>query len=399
MAEYWDGDIPWVTPEDLGRNESKWISTTARAITEEGYRSCGTTLAPTGSLALSCRAPIGHLAIAEVPMCCNQGCKLLVPHQTIDSHFVYYTLTYLRGEIQSRGAGSTFSEISRSALGEVRIPDQDIGTQRVIADFLDGETEKIDALVAKKRRLIELLGEQWTATINRAVTTGLDHNVAMRTSGIDWLGSIPAGWSVRRLKRISPSQSVGLVINPSTYVVDDGVPFLFGSDISEFQISIASARRITEESNRLLSASMIRAGDLVTVRVGDPGVTAVVPPDLDRSNCASVMITRGSPEFDSGWLCYAMNSRIGRAQVEMVQYGAAQKQFNISHAVNFVYPVPPRPAQVAIRRYLDVETSKIEALRLKVQGAIGRLKEYRSALVTAAVTGQVNVREHAQEAS
>jgi type I restriction enzyme S subunit len=184
---------------------------------------------------------------------------------------------------------------------------------------------------------------------------------------------------------------VGLVINPSIYVIDEGVPFLYGSDISEYRISIEDARRISPESNCTLAPSMLRSGDLVTVRVGAPGVTAVVPPDLDRCNCASVMITRRSQQFDSQWLSYVMNSTVGKAQVEMVQYGAAQKQFNISHAVNFRYPVPPVSEQILIRQHLDVQVRRLDELVASVREVTERLREYRSALITAAVTGQIDV--------
>ena len=171
------------------------------------------------------------------------------------------------------------------------------------------------------------------------------------------VGVIPEEWEVKPLRRISPSQSVGLVINPSTYFDKAGtVPLLVGSNVSENSIDSTSANRITKASNDLLPASCLAAGDLVTVRVGEPGVTAVVPPELDGCNCASMMIVRQHPTFDSHWLCCMMNSRHGRKQVEHVQYGTAQKQFNIRDAVDFLYPVPRLPEQRAIAgALLDVD--------------------------------------------
>ena len=164
------------------------------------------------------------------------------------------------------------------------------------------------------------------------------------------LGFIPEDWAVKPLHQISPRQSVGLVINPSSYFSVTGtVPMLVGSNIFENRIDPGSANRISEESNRLISASRVFEGDLLTVRVGEPGVTAVVPPELHGCNCASVMIVRRHVSFNSHWLSAAMNSQAGLNQVENVQYGTAQKQFNISDAVNFLYPVPP-PAQEAAER-------------------------------------------------
>lgn len=185
------------------------------------------------------------------------------------------------------------------------------------------------------------------------------------------VGVIPEDWDVKRLKEISPSQSVGLVINPSSYYSNRGtVPMLVGSHIYENQIKWSTANRITAESNSRLPASRLNQGDLVTVRVGDPGVTAVIPPELDQSNCASMMIIRQGKEFDSYWLCFLLNSKIGRSQIEGVQYGTAQKQFNIVDAVDFLFPFPSKNEQTAIANALsDVDTliSELEKLITKKQ--------------------------------
>ena len=177
------------------------------------------------------------------------------------------------------------------------------------------------------------------------------------------VGLIPQDWEVKRLSEISPSQSVGLVINPSSHFEEHGnVPMLVGSNLSANRIAWESARRISESSNAALTASRLRAGDLVTVRVGEPGITAVVPPELDGCNCASVMIVRRHKDFDSHWLAYLMNSPTGLGQVQSVQYGTAQKQFNISDAVAFLFPAPPSAEQGAIAKALRNVDALIESL-------------------------------------
>ena len=321
---------------------------------------------------------------------------VLRPLGSIDARFLFYLTT--SHHFRKIGASEMYG-----AGGQKRVPDDfarnlvhpipSDSEQRAIAAFLDRETDRIDALIEKKERLIELLQEERTALITRAVTKGLDPDAPMKDSGVEWMGEIPAHWEVTRMKHISPRQSVGLVINPSTYVDEEGsVPFFFGSDVARFRIEVEKARRITEESNKALSQSMLRSGDLVTVRVGYPGITAVVPPHLDRSNCASMMIVRRHSSFASHWLCYAMNSRIGDYQVELVQYGAAQKQFNIAHAVEFIFPIPPLIEQEDLVVYLNSQRRGIDALIAKIREAIDRLKEYRAALISAAVTGKIDVR-------
>jgi type I restriction enzyme S subunit len=162
--------------------------------------------------------------------------------------------------------------------------------------------------------------------------------------------------------------------------------------VTDFGINAKGARRITEESNLALHQSMLRCGDLVTVRVGYPGTTAVVPPELDRCNCASMMIIRKPRKCRPEWLCYVMNSPVGRSQVDVVEYGAAQKQFNIGHAVEFRIPIPPPEEQTQIVGYLDRERTRLATLEGKVLNSIGFLREYRTALISAAVTGQIDVR-------
>ena len=266
--------------------------------------------------------------------------------------------------------------------------------QRAIATFLDRETAKIDALVAEQQKLVALLQEKRQAVISHAVTKGLDPNVPMKDSGVEWLGEVPGHWEVLPLKRVSPQQTVGIVVNPSEYVTDEGLPFIYGGDISEGRIDYISSRRISPEDSQRNAKTQLRAGDLLTVRVGAPGITAVVPPECEGGNCASVMLVRQGG-FNSDWLCYAMNSRVVRYQVEIVQYGAAQEQFNISHAINFWVATPSKEEQEEIVQFLDSETGRLDDLTTEATRAIDLLKERRTALISAAVTGKIDVREAA----
>ncbi len=274
--------------------------------------------------------------------------------------------------------------------------------QRAIAAYLDRETGRVDRLVAKKQDLIERLKEKRTALISRTVTRGLPpaaaraanlpENPPLKPSGVPWFDECPSHWQTKRLRHISDIIVVGVVVNPSSYVTDEGVVFLLGGDVREMQIDTSDCKRCSpESSNGPLVKSRLDGGDLVVVRVGYPGVAAVIPPELEGGNVASMMLVRKHQRFCSQWLAYAFNSQVGRDQVEIVQYGAAQKQFNISHAVDFAFPFPPLPEQVAIAAYLDEETAKLDALVGKVEEAVERLQEYRTALITAAVTGKINV--------
>ena len=263
--------------------------------------------------------------------------------------------------------------------------------QRTIAAFLDYETARIDQLIAKQQQLIELLKEKRQAVISHAVTKGLNPNAPMKDSGVEWLGQVPEHWVVKRLKHISPKIGVGLVINPSTYVKDDGVYFLFGGDIEEYGFKLEKTRKMSDEDSRSLPQSRLNEGDLVCVRVGYPGITAVIPKLLCGSNCASMMVVRRGL-YDSHWLAYCMNSDIGRKQVELVQYGAAQKQYNIADAIEFYFAVPPLAEQKQISEYLYDKRKKFNSLITNAENIIALLQERRTALISAAVTGKIDLR-------
>ncbi len=288
--------------------------------------------------------------------------------------------------------------INEGQISSQRVAVPPLPEQTAIAAFLDRETVKIDALVAEQERLIELLKEKRQAVISHAVTKGLNPDVRMKDSGIEWLGQIPAHWTLRRLKHISPFITVGVVVNPSTFVADEGLPFIYGGDIREGVIDWNNSRRIDQVSSQANSKTLLKAGDLLTVRVGAPGVTAVVPKECEGGNCASVMLVRKG-EYNSDWLCFVMNTRVVRFQVEVVQYGAAQEQFNISHAVNFWVPTPPREEQDDIAAVLARATVRLDELTAEAQKAIDFLQERRTALISAAVTGQIDVREAAGRAA
>lgn len=168
VEKYWDGDIIWVTPADFnGLNGQIWQS--GRNITDEGYKSCGTELVPDGSTVLTCRAPIGNVVIAKKELCTNQGCKSLVPI-FVNSRYLYYLIVNGKDELVSLGQGTTFLELSKTKLGNTKLPLPQNGEQAIIANYLDKKTEKIDKLINNIESQIEKLIEIRKIEIYNAVT-------------------------------------------------------------------------------------------------------------------------------------------------------------------------------------------------------------------------------------
>ncbi|QDS90933.1 Type-1 restriction enzyme EcoKI specificity protein [Rosistilla ulvae] len=328
----------------------------------------------------------------------HQRVYMMNNFRDVDGRFLFHYLksNFYKVALEG-GAKSTVDSIRRPMLTDFPVSFPPCKReQKAISAFLDVETAKIDGLVSEQRRLIELLKEKRQAVISHAVTKGLNPNVPMKPSGIPWLGDVPEHWSVKRLKHVSPFISVGIVVNPTNYVSEDpnDLPFIYGGDIREGVIDWANSRRIHRDSSATQEKTQLETNDLLVVRVGAPGVTAVVPEECEGGNCASVMLMRKG-DFNSHWLCYVMNTRVIRFQVEIVEYGAAQKQFNIAHAVNFWVPVPDRAEQDNLVAELDKQIGEFDQLQSEAERAIELLQERRTALISAAVTGKIDVREFA----
>ena len=278
--------------------------------------------------------------------------------------------------------------------------------QRAIADFLDHETAKIDALVAKKERLIELLQKKRTALITRAVTRGLDLNVAMKDSGVEWVGEIPAHWGViplgRLIRRIEQGWSPVAEDRPA------------GQDEwGVIKLSAVSRGIFRQDEHKALPFGLrpdprlvIRQDDFLLTRsntpelVGDVCVVGAVRNHLMLCDLVYrlIMVHTG---VDPSFLVYWFLSPIGRHQIEVEARGSSQSMVKVSRGIIRAWSVvmPPPTAQRAIAAFLDRETAKIDALIGKVRQANRHFKEFRTALISAAVTGKIDVRDASGQAA
>ena len=299
---------------------------------------------------------------------------------------------YFVERVVANSVGVGYPAINAADLAHLSIGLPRIDEQGAIVDFLDREMAKIDALMAKKERLIELLQEERAALIDRAVTKGLDSSVPMKETGIQWLAKVPEHWSAKKLKYMVPEITVGIVVTPSKYYIESGVPCLRSLNIARGHVSTDDLVFISESANLLHRKSRIFAGDVVVVRTGRAGMSVVVPPELDGANCIDLLIIRKSDSILPRLLHYYMNSRSVRAQVEESSVGAIQEHFNTHTLSNLYVPNIPTKEQYKITAVLDAETSKIDTLIKTVLRAAVKLNELRTSLIDAAVTGKIDVR-------
>jgi type I restriction enzyme S subunit len=381
-----DGEYVWTRIADVTASDV-YLTKAPQKLSDLGS-SLSVKLEPE-SLFLSIAGTVGKPCITGMKACIHDG-FVYFPELKIPSKFLFYVFA---GEQAYKGLGKfgTQLNLNTDTVGGIKVGCTTNEELEEIVRFLDHETAKIDTLIEKQQQLIKLLKEKRQAVISHAVTKGLNPNAPMRDSGVEWLGEVPEHWTIKRLKHISPKVGVGLVINPSTYTKDEGVYFIFGGDVKEYHFDLSKTRRILPEDSDNLLPSRLKHRDLVSIRVGYPGITAVVTEDLEGSNCASVIvIRRGS--YNSDWLCAGMNVWVGRQQVDLVSYGAAQKQFNVSDAIEFIFPVPPESEQDEIAIFVQDSLYRFNTLSEKAEKQIELLQERRTALISAAVTGKIDVR-------
>jgi type I restriction enzyme S subunit len=333
----------------------------------------------------------GQRALLNQRMCC------LRPREGADSGFIAYLLPLPLKVINDLTYSTTVKHLSSVDVRKIRLATPPGPEQRAIVAFLDRETATLDALVAKKERLLELLQEKRTALITRIVTNGLDPNVPMKDSGLEWLGKIPAHWDVKRLWHLTPSDRrimYGIVLPGPN--VDDGIPIVKGGDVSPELLRLERLNRTTAEIESGYVRSRLRGGDLVYAIRGSIGEVAIVPQELEGANltqdAARIAYTAATYGL---WLLYALKSRAVFAQLEAGALGATIRGINIRDLKRASIAVPPHSEQRAIADFLDQATADIDALAAKVREATDRLREYRTALISAAVTGRIDVRREA----
>ncbi len=285
-----------------------------------------------------------------------------------------------------------------SAMRNILIPLVPVTEQAQIAKFLDYETAKIDALIAKQQQLIALLKEKRQAVISHAVTKGLNPDAPMRDSGVAWLGEVPAHWSVARLKHHVCQIVDGAHFTP-TYV-EVGVPFLRVTDIQTFPIDELSIKRIPRVEHReLVKRCRPERGDLLLSKNGTIGVPRVVDWDWEFSIFVSLCLIKLKTTVNVRFAYYVFLTHQIREQIVGLTKQSTVVNLHLDKIQNFWLALPEYEEQVAIVQYLDEEVELYDLQIRRNFDMIELLQERRTALVSAAVTGKIDVRKWKPPAS
>jgi len=252
IEDYWGGDVVWITPTDLGKLNEPYIMNSARRITKAGYDSCGTELVPPGTVVLSSRAPIGHLGIATIPLCTNQGCKSFIPGEGVDSVYLYFALEQSVSELQALGSGATFAEVSKSQVEGFEIPLPPLSEQKRIAAILTEQMATVERARAAADAQMEA-AKALSAAYLRAVFNSPEAQKWLRKR-LGEVGKIVSGVTLGR--KIHDTKTIS-------------VPYLRVANVKDGRLELSDVYRI-EATEDEIEICRLKFGDLLLTEGGDP---------------------------------------------------------------------------------------------------------------------------------
>ncbi|AJP70755.1 restriction endonuclease subunit S [Sphingomonas hengshuiensis] len=396
QASFWNGAIPWVSPKDM---KSEVITTSEEMITDEALAASATSLVPPGAVLLVVRSGILRhtvpVAINEVEVSLNQDMKALRFNSSYcDPRFFFRWVQGLNDELILAWSkpGATVESIEHQYLAETVMALPSLPEQRTIVAFLDRETAKIDALVEEQRRLIKLLKEKRQAVISRAVTQGLDPTVPMKDSGVEWLGDVPAHWNVTSVGRLCEQLSYGFT-NPMPTSAD-GPFMLTANDIGDGEVRFETARRTTLEAfdTLLTEKSRPQPGDILLTKDGTLGRIAVFDGTLSCINQSVAFLRPKVDLVSSDYLAAALADGVYQDRMIYEAGGTTIKHIYISRLAKMPIAIPPLDEMKQLEKFCLIHRAAAQQLSIAADAAVTLLNERRAALISAAVTGKIDVR-------
>ena len=382
--------IPWVSIADMSRSFE--VHKTNKDVTVKGKVIKNLKIVPKDTILYSIFASLGKVAIAKVPLVTNQAILGLEPSSSLYSGYLVYWLKYLEPYLSLYSTSNTQDNLNAEKVGNLPLLMTDLYEQTQIANFLDHETAQIDTLIENQQTLIQLLKEKRQAVISHAVTKGLNPDAPMKDSGVEWLGEVPEHWVSIQLGRVCRQVSDGPHFSP-TYV-DEGVMFLSARNIGVDAWYLDDAKFISEKDYKDFCRRVVpEKGDVLYTKGGTTGVARVV--DLDQPFQVWVHVAVLKLKFNlinPNYAAFVLNSIGCYEQSQLYTRGATNQDLGLTRMIKIWFALPPIEEQNAIIDFLDQKVIKIDALINNAYKGINLLRERRTALISAAVTGKIDVR-------
>lgn len=389
-ADFWDGDIKWITPADF-KTKDVFVTGGSRNLTIEGYKSCSTSMLPIGSIVFSKRAPIGTVAITADKLCTNQGCLGLVEKNgRVLNKFYFYVISIYGEVFNLYGSGTTFKEISANTFANIKLPMPPIQEQKRIVGFLDAKCAEIDALTADIQTQTDILEQYKSSVITEAVTRGLNPDVEMKDSGTPWCPLIPIHWKyanpkalfTQRLDRAYPGDKQLTASQEYGFIYQDEYMELTGTKIVTVMKDFSILKHV-EPNDFVISMRSFQGGLEYSERRGS------------ISSAYVMLIPNNEYVYPPFYRWFFKSSKYINAiqsTSNLVRDGQAMRYANFVQVPLFIIPLDE---QKQISEYLDEKVRKIDELLKSKNNQLEILAEYKKSLIYEYVTGKKEVPENA----
>jgi type I restriction enzyme S subunit len=368
-SDYWDGDIVWVTPTDLGKLDGQVISSSSRRITSAGYQSCGTQILPPGTVVMSSRAPIGHVGIAGVPLSTNQGCKSFVPGPDVDSVFLYWSVKRVVPNLQALGSGATFTEISKSHLQQFEILLPPLDEQRRIAAILREQMAAVERARAAAQAQLDVAKTLPAAYLSRVFNS---HEAR--------------SWQRKRLNEICEISTGTTPSRSRPEYFGDGTPWVKPGDFDGFLYISSSREFLTPLGVSEGRGRTFPKGSVLLVCIGATvGKVAIASNVISANQQINVLICGDS--VLSEYLYFHL--RFDRSDFIAAAASVTLPIINQERLGAREIPLPPIAEQRRIASILNEQIASAENLRVGLEEQLAEIKVLPAALLCQAFAGEL----------
>jgi len=381
---YDDEGIPWVKPDNI--QDDGTVSETKERLSVIGLQKAR--LIPKNSAIVCCIGTVGKVGFTQQDCTTNQQINSIIFDRISiwNSKYGFYCLYSSKNEHEKYSNKVVVSILNKTQQGNIIMPVPSLDEQKAIVNFLDQKTAEIDALIADKEKLIQLLQEKRQAIITEAVTKGLNPNVKMKDSGIEWIGEIPEHWNLRRIKYLANVRNVKAVDsdNDKTYI---------GLENIESRTGKLLLNRNDEQQLIGETANIFKKGDVLFGKLR-PYLAKCIIADFDGRCTSELLVLRTTSYILPEYLYFLMLSPKFIDVVNSSTYGAKMPRASWDFIGNLQIPLPSIKEQEEIVEYLTEFIRRIDDLISDINTQIQKLKEYRQSLIFEAVTGKIDVRDY-----
>ena len=383
------GDNLWVNISDL---KGKFISSTTKCISDQAAKEASMEITPKGSLLYSFKLSVGAVSFAACDLYTNEAIASFLDYAELPLSYLYYVLPKFIVENASTniyGAKILNQELIKNSF--VLVPDHDEADR--IASFLDHETAKIDNLIEKQQQLIELLKEKRQAVISHAVTKRLNSEVPMKDSGVEWLGEVPKHWVSSSLKH---KANIIDCKHITAEFSDTGIPVASIGEVKNWFVDLSTAKLTNERYYRSLIEGGRKplAGDIIYSRNATVGEAAIVGSNMPPFAMGQdVCLIKTKENIIPEYILYVLKSNTIFQQLNLAMIGSTFKRINVDDIRNFSIAIPPKNEQISIVNVLKAKLEKYDQTVENAELLVNYMQERRTALISAAVTGKIDVRD------